>query len=510
MVLATTVKSNAYTLIIDANNIGDGAVYEVKKLDIRSINTEKTIEEKDLFIDTKLVTKDHKATLEIKEPGLYEITNTKRSTLYGFDRPNVKFSISENELKEGQYIYHVRAEKIKTDVNFKVVDPNGKYLEGVSVKLVKLNEPKTMRTNIDVGSWQKSNFVDIVQNSDLNGNINFKDLTEGSYRVEQLDVVDGFIPDTNAKTFNVELDKDYNVKVTGSDFLLKNYNKLDIKSGFKLFKDDSYSLPPSKSVERQIRLKLNDNVKSYKSLIIEDVLDAGLDVGDFINVSGAISQTLSKKNVFVNNKLIIPFDNVLKELNTSNEIVITYDLILKDNVQDVSKRFLNSFVNIDSGLHYKERISSNSTKIEPILGSISFRSLGKDKKPYLDTEFEIYYKDEKGKYTIDKVKYSKYKYLNSGLVKPNKNGYITIKNLKYGTYLIKQSKVSSGYKLNEDSLIFEVNSDQLNIELPNFVTLKYIETKHTFNILVAFVSMVVVGVLFLVVYLIKGKKNHVN
>lgn len=501
------VSSEAFTFTIDGSNIGDGSVYELRKIDINTINTDKTVDTKDLFTNTKLTLKDGKSNLEIKEPGLYELVNLKRAPLYNLDKSNFKFRVLESNLTDGSQTYKVKVDKIKTDVVFKVVGPDSKPLGGVSVKLSKLNEPRLMSNNFDVSSWQKASSPDVSAVSDENGNVDFKDLTEGSYKVEQMDSFGSFVPEVSPKTFNVELANDYSVKVSGSDFLLKNYNKVDIKSGFSLFTTKTQKLEPSKSIQREIRVKLNENVKHYKSLVVEDLLDDGLDISDFIDVSGAVSQTLSKKNVLVGNKLVIPFDQVLKDLNTSNDLVITYNLTLKNDVQDINDRSINSFVNVDSGLHYKERISADTTKIKPVLGSINFRSLGKDKKPYLDTEFKIYIKDSKGKVRIDGNNYSEYKYNSSGVLRPNANGYVIARDLKYGTYLVKQTKVSSGYKMADDYLLFEVNSDQIKTALPDFITLKYIETKQTFNILVSTGVTLFISLLALLVYLISSKKK---
>ncbi len=72
---------------------------------------------------------------------------------------------------------------------------------------------------------------------------------------------------------------------------------------------------------------------------------------------------------------------------------------------------------------------------------------------------------------------------------------------------MKQTKVSSGYKMTDDYLLFEVNSDQIKTALPDFITLKYIETKQTFNILVSTGVTLFISLLALLVYLIRSKKK---
>ena len=86
----------------------------------------------------------------------------------------------------------------------------------------------------------------------------------------------------------------------------------------------------------------------------------------------------------------------------------------------------------------------------------------------------------------------------------NEEGIITINNLPYGKYIIKQIKVPKGYILNEDEYIFYVNDSTCNskITVSNEKTIMPITTTKVSNMISLALSLMGIGVL------VYAKKNN--
>lgn len=194
----------------------------------------------------------------------------------------------------------------------------------------------------------------------------------------------------------------------------------------------------------------------------------GVEIGLFDKDHNKIKSLITNGNDFFDNLSLGTY--YLKELNTLD------GYLLDDNEYKIDIEYINQ-----NTYTVEKNIDIVNKKIKCDIVYISSNKL---KGIYI----EVY--DEKGNKVFDG--------------NTNEDGIITISNLPYGKYIIKQIKVPNGYILNENEYIFYVNDSTCNskITISNERTIMPITTTKISNIVSIALFLIGLGVLIYV------KKNN--
>ena len=257
-------------------------------------------------------------------------------------------------------------------------------------------------------------------------------LSPGKYIIEEVsEPMNGYLYNTEKITFTIGESTNF-IKEDDELYLeLPFYNKR-VKAAINIIKYGE-------------EIKYKDNSYYYKEIPLEGVK---------INL-------YAKENIYENDKLIFQKDELVKELITDKEGKITEGNLPLGNYYLKEISTANNHIiddNIyDIKLEYKDE---NTEVINKTLKIKNYLSKGKliinkyetnTTNPISNTLIEIY--------TLDnKLIYKGY---------TNSDGKIQIEDLPYGEYYLSEVEASTGYRLLEDRITFEINKDEEVINVYN-------------------------------------------
>lgn len=180
-----------------------------------------------------------------------------------------------------------------------------------------------------------------------------------------------------------------------------------------------------------------------------------------VPLENVILNLYAKENIYENNKLIYEKDSIVKELTTNKEG--------KTKIDD-----------LPLGKYYLKEISTvNNHILDDKIYDITLSYID-EITPIVNEEIEINNYLPKGTLTIKKYETNTNIQIPNTLIevrtKDNKvvykgytdiNGTIILKDLPYGEYYLSEEEASTGYKLLEDKISFDITSDNKEINIYN-------------------------------------------
>lgn len=221
-----------------------------------------------------------------------------------------------------------------------------------------------------------------------------------------------------------------------------------------------------------------DNTYHYKEIPLENVT----------------FHLYAKEDIYENNKLIYKKDELVKELTTDKEGKITEG-------------------NLPLGKYYIKEIStSNNHTLDKTIYDIDL-SYKDDTTEIVTTTIKIKNYLPKGKLTINKLETNTTKTIPNTLIEvrnkdneivhvgyTNEQGQIILEDIPYGEYYLSEVSSSTGYRILEDKITFEINKEEETINIYN-ERIKVPNTGFTITPINIFViSVILISFIFLIFF----------
>jgi len=221
-----------------------------------------------------------------------------------------------------------------------------------------------------------------------------------------------------------------------------------------------------------------DNTYNYKEIPLEEV----------------IFSLYAKEDLYENGKLIYKKNELIKKVTTDEEgKVLVENLPLGKyyikEITTVKDHILDDAI-YDINLEYKDEnteIITRNIDIKNYLpkGNLTINKYETGTKtPIPNTLIEVHAKD-------NKIIYTGY---------TDNNGQIIIKDLPHGEYYLSEVQSSTGYKLLEDKIKFQINKDEETINIYN-ERIKVPNTGYTLNALDIYILVItLIGILLIIIF----------
>lgn len=358
-----------------------------------------------------------------------------------FGSYTIKLQSKKNPLDNDKTIvYKTDNPKSQTMVSFGFNDIKkgsfSTYDMGVSIRINK-KDKNTKKLIKNIGTVFKIKNLDTGKYKTKEYNVDENgyaifSLSKGNYEIEEIKASDGYV-------INKEITKiivDENIKLNDSYYDIDIFN--DVPKG------------------KINILKVDD----------EDIPLQGVEIGIFDSKHKLIKEVITDDNGSASIENLELGTYYVKELNTID------GYILNDEYHEVKLSYIDDKTSV-----VEEDIKLINSKIKC---DVTYISTDESSREVTGIEINLY--DES-----DNIIYNG---------KTDENGKITIENLPYGKYYIKQNSVPSGYIINEDKVEFSVNdiSCLSDIKVTNKKTIMPVTSSSTENIIG--ILVVCLGALF--------------
>lgn len=347
-----------------------------------------------------------------------------------FDSHTIKFKAKKNPLDNAKTIvYKTDNPKSQTMVSFSFNDAKegsfSTYDMGVSVRINK-KDKNTKKLIKNVGTVFKIKNLDTGEYRKKEYNVDENghaifSLSKGKYEIEEIKASNGYVINKENKKITI----DDNIKLNDSYYDVDIFN--DVPKG------------------KINILKVDDEEKPLK----------GVEIGIYDSKHNLIKKVITddKGNAIIDNLNLGTY--YVKELNTVD------GYILNDEYHEVKLNYIDDKTSI-----IEETVKIINSKIKC---DVTYITTDESSKGINGIEIDLY--DE-----LDNIIYNG---------KTDENGKITIENLPYGKYYIKQKSVPSGYILNDEKVEFSVSdiSCLADIKVTNKKTIMPITSSSNENII---------------------------
>lgn len=352
--------------------------------------------------------------------GEYKIKEVETANEYELSQISFVVEVNQNTVKENNiYEFNFYNTLKRGSINISKIDKDSKKpITGVEFGLYAL---KNIRSSDGILHYSQDQLIE-TGITDINGKLTFNNLIYGDYYLKEINTIDGYSIDNSSKKISLT-DKESNITIENGlekgGITIKKYGQVFDKNTL------NYNIKELENVE--YKLIANEDIVAPEGTIYYQK-------GDIV----AIKKT--DKNGMIYFDSLILGDYCFVETKTLDEYQIDKNIYC----YDLKKYY---------GLYTEQ---------------LNYLKSGNLKLNKLDKDSNLPIKNSNIKFQIKNLETNQYIYMDgTNELALNSEGYLSVNNLLYGAYEIREIMDNPMYEVNNEPLIIEINDSTVNEE--NFV-----------------------------------------